>query len=186
MRYLRILITGLLAIGLAATVLAQEQSLGDVARKNRKSGTKKVLSNEDLPTTGGISTVGEAPAPAETSGEGAEAAPAEGAAAGEAAPAESGEGAATASADDSEIQTMEERLKKLEYDEAGLARRIGKMEEDMENAESEFRREMYRTGLENARSNLDTIREQKAATEKALADAKEGKPSGEQAAATPE
>lgn len=177
----RILIVLTLALGLAGLAAAQEQSLGDVARKNRKSGTSKVLTNEDMPKGGdGVSTVGEAPA-ASTASSGSQGTAGSQDSAG---PAAGAEEAAAAGAPDAETKAMQERLERLKYDEAGLERRIAKMEQDLEEAETEFRREMYRTGLQNARRNLDTVREQKEATEKALADSK-NKPAGEAAAAQP-
>jgi hypothetical protein len=180
---LRILIAGALLAGLGLTAAAQDQSLGDVARKNRKSGEKKVLTNEDMPKGGGgISTVGAEPAASESSESEGEEAAAETEAAAPAGDA----AAAAAPANDTEVQTMEERLKKLEYDEAGLTRRIEKMEAELEEAETDFRREMYQTGLENARNNLDNIRSQKAQTEKALADAKKSKAPGAEGAPAPQ
>jgi chromosome segregation ATPase len=169
----RIWIAFALAAALGSTLLAQEPSLGDLARKNRKSGTKKALTNEDLPKGGdGVSTVGEAvPAPQEAAG-----AQAGETAAAEASSAETAQDAGSAAPADAEVQTMELRLKNLKYEEAGLERRIAKMEADLEEAETEFRREMYRTGLENARSNLDNVRVQREQTEKALDDTKKTDP----------
>jgi hypothetical protein len=178
----RFLIASALVLGLAGTALAQEQSLGDVARKNRKGGTAKVLTNEDLPKSGGgVSSVGQ---PAEDASKGSSAGSA--ASADEAASAvPAGQAAVPAAGEtDAEVAAMEERLKRLKYDEAGLTRRIAKMEADMEEAETEFRREMYRTGLENARSNLNTITTQREETEKALAESKKGKAGESQAAAS--
>jgi len=180
----RLLIVATVVLGLAGVALPQEQSLGDVARKNRKSGTAKVLTNEDIPRSStGVSTVGEAPAAA-SSGSSSANADAAGAEAASAAPAASGETAAAAAPATDEATMMEERLKKLSYDEAGLERRIAKMEAELEEAETDFRREMYRTGLENARRNLDNIRGQKEQTEKALAESKKGKAGDAPAAAT--
>jgi chromosome segregation ATPase len=181
----RILIAGAIAMSLTSMAVAQEQSLGDVARKNRKSGNAKVLTNEDMPTNSdGVSSVGQAPAASNSSGSSSTAASSSADEANVAAgerdkePAAAGEAAST-----SEVTTMEKRLQKLSYDEAGLERRIAKMEVELEEAETEFRREMYRTGLENARNNLENIRGQKEATEKALADARKSKPGTEAAAA---
>ena len=181
----RILILSALALTLAGTLGAQEQSLGDVARKSRKGGAKKVLTNEDLPKGGqGISTVGQAPVETAEATTAEASAPEEAAAGTEAGTdAQAAEaGTADAPAADAEITAMEERLKKLQYDEAGLERRIAKMEADMEEAETEFRRETYRTGLENARGNLDNVRTAREQTEKALADARKSNPGSSQPA----
>ena len=163
---------------------SEEQSLGDLARKQKaKKGqsegqAKKVLTNEDLPP-------GEPSASPASSGTAASAAGAEGQPAGEAAPAE--EATATAAegepSDLTAAQQADEARKKaegLKHDVEATEKGIRRYEEMLANETDPSRRELYQRALRNAQNNLGAVQKQRADAEQEAAAkeaaAKEGPP----------
>jgi hypothetical protein len=169
-----------LALGLAAAeaqtpppAQEQEPSLADLARKARerkqKSGAR-VVTNDDLPQTGGVSTVGaEPPAPQP---EATAAAVKEGEAAAAAVPA--GEESEEAK----EARTKLEEMEKGEKAYGSQMERIRKLLEDPDL--SDFRRELYEDSLRNAENNLQQLREERKAAETNLKSKQEAKPKPKQ------
>jgi hypothetical protein len=154
----------------------EQQSLGDIARKQKeKKGQeegkgKKVLTNEDLPPG------------SETSA--SSSASAEGEAAGDAASAEADKGAA-AQGEPSGLtgaQQADEAKKKaeaLQHDEAATEKGIRRYEEMLANETDPSRRELYQRALRNAQGNLAVVQKNRADAEKEAA-AKEGAAKEEQ------
>lgn len=163
----------------------EQQSLGDVARKQKatkgqeEGKTKKVLTNEDLPPGSEPST-----APA-ASGTAASSAVAEGQSSPDAAPAEADKGTAAEGepSDQTAAQQADETRKKaesLKHDEAATQRGIQRYEEMLANETDPSRRELYQRALRNAQNNLGTVQKQRADAEQEAAAkeaaAKEGPP----------
>ena len=152
----------------------QQQSLGDIARKQReKKGQeeekgKKVLTNEDLPQSGGISSSGPA------SGTASSSASSTGETAGDAASAE-GEKKAAAPGEDSgmtKAQEADEAKKKLEalkHDEESYKHGMSHFEELIANETDESRRELYRNAMKHGQERLAENLKQQAETEKEVA-----------------
>lgn len=168
----------------------EQQSLGDAARKQKaKKGQEeqkgtKVLSNDDLPHSGGISSQGS------SSGTSSASASAEGQPAGEAAPSEgatktSAEGEAS---DMTKAQQADEAKKKLEglkHDEASTEKGIRRFEEMLANETDPGRRDLYQRALKNAQGNLTNVQQQRADAEKEAAE-KEAAAKEEQASPPPQ
>jgi hypothetical protein len=150
----------------------EQESLGDVARKQKATKgqqevtEKKVLTNEDLPPGSEASA---SPAPS-----GAASAGAEGQPAGEAAPAEGATEAAAQGepSDQTPAQQADEARNKaesLKRDEASTERGIRRYEELLANTTDPNLRELYQRALRNAQNNLGTIQKQRADAEKEAA-----------------
>lgn len=152
----------------------QQQSLGDIARKQReKKGQEepkgtKVLSNEDLPHSGGLSSS------ASSSGTTSSSANPTGEAAGDAAVAEGGKKADAPDEDSgmTKAQEADEAKKKLEAlkaDEAATERGIKRYEEMVANETSESRRELYQNALKHGQGSLAELQKKRAEAEKEAA-----------------
>ena len=178
----RMLLAALVAIvALAGTALAQQEPLGDIARKHRQAKAKapgaRVITNENLPKTAPAETAAEAPAAnAETAEPSAAAAPAESAPAAEA-PAQTPEDRAKLEAEwrgrvnevKRGVSQLERELDVLErenklrmavfYADAGTRLRDDrKFADDSRKYESDIAAK--RTELEAARARLEDLREQ--------------------------
>lgn len=175
----------LVAAGSGWAQAEQQQSLGDIARKQKeKKGQEeqkgtKVLTNEDLPHSGGISSSGS------SSGTASSSASPTGEAAGDAAAAE-GEKKAAAPGEQSGMTTAQQadeakkKLEALKADEAATERGIKRYEEMVANETDESRRELYQNALKHGQGNLAELQKKRAEAEKEAAAkeaaAKQGQP----------
>ena len=151
----------------------QQQSLGDVARKQKeKKGQEtqkgtKVLTNEDLPQSGGLSSSGSssgtAPSPASAAGE----APAAAAPEGEKQAAAPGEDSGMTAAE--EADAAKKKLEGLKHDEASYKNGISHFEELITNETNESRRELYRNAMQHGQQRLSENLKQQVETEKEVA-----------------
>lgn len=179
-----VLAFALLGAGAAWAQSDSQQSLGDIARKQRaKKGqteekAPKVLTNDDLPHSGGLSTAS-SPSGSAPSSTGATAeAPGNAAAAGtekEAAAAgqDSGKNAAE------ELDAVKKKLEGLKHDEQAYKTGTAHFEDLIANESSESRRELYRRALQHGQEKLAENLKEQAETEKELA-AKEAAAKAEQ------
>ena len=164
----------LVAAGIGWAQSDQQQSLGDLARKQKeKKGQeeqkdKKVFNNEDLPDSGGISSPGSA------SGTASSSAGSTGEAAGDAAAAE-GEKKADAPGEDSgmtkaqEADEAKKKLESLKADEGSYKRGVSRFEEMIANEADESRRELYRNAMKHGQERLAENLKQQAEAEKEAA-----------------
>jgi len=164
----------LLVAGSAWAQAEPQQSLGDIARKQReKKGQeepkgKKTLTNDDLPHSGGISSTSSASSAAPAAGSQASAEP------GGAAPAE-GEPKAEARSEETGMTAAEEadaakkKLEMLKADEGSYKRGISRFEEMVANETDESRRELYRNAMKHGQEKLTENLQQQADAEKDLA-----------------
>lgn len=164
----------LVAAGTGWAQAEQQQSLGDVARKQKeKKGQEekketKVLSNEDLPHSGGISSTGA------SSGTASSSASSTGEVAGDAASA-GGEQKAAAPGEDSGMTAAQEadeakkKLEALKADEGSYKRGISRFEEMIANETDESRRELYRNAMKHGQERLAENLKQQAEAEKEAA-----------------
>lgn len=182
-----LLVLALVAAGSGWAQSEEQQSLGDVARKQKeKKGQeeqkgKKVLSNDDLPTSGGLSTTGSSSGTASSTssagatGEAADAAAPEG----EKKAAAPGEPSGMTAAE--EADAAKKKLEALKADEASYKHGISHFEELITNETSESRRELYRNAMQHGQQRLAENLKEQAETEKEVAAkeaaAKQGQPS---------
>ena len=170
-----VLLFALVAAGSGWAQSDQQQSLGDVARKQKEKkgqaepkGTK-VLTNEDLPTSGGLATSGS------SSGTATSSASAAGEAAGDAAAAPEGEKQAAAPGEDSGMTAAEEadaakkKLEGLKHDEQSYKNGLSHFEELLSNEVNESRRELYRNAMQHGQERLADNLKQQTETEKEVA-----------------
>lgn len=185
-----LLALALVAAGIGWAQSEEQQSLGDVARKQKeKKGQeegkgKKVLTNEDLPPGSATSA-----SPA-ASGTASSSASAEGQSAADA-PSAEGDTNAAAQGEPSDMtsaQQADEAKKKVEAlkrDEASTERGIRRYEELLANETDESRRELYQRAMRNAQGNLAVVQKNRADAEKEAA-AKEGAAKEEQPTPPPQ
>ncbi len=153
-------------------------SLAELAGKKKKGDKKTTLvySDENLPKAGadfgGTSTAGASGAAA-ASGETSEALAAEAGTPSATSAGSEGE-AGEASLD---LAAAKEKAEIARQDEQSLKNNIKRLEDQLANETSEFRRETYQTALERARENQAelTRRREEAEKEEAAAEAAEGK-----------
>jgi hypothetical protein len=169
-----LLVFALLAAGSGWAQSDQQQSLGDIARKQREKkgqaepkGTK-VLTNEDLPHSGGLassgSSSGTAASPASATGQATDAAAAPEAEKQAAAPGEASGMTAAEEAD-----AAKKKLEGLKHDEASYKNGISHFEELLSNEVNESRRELYRNAMQHGQERLAENLKQQAETEKEVA-----------------
>lgn len=161
------LIAALLMLGTAA--FAQE-SLGDVARQQRTASgkkAKKVVTNEDIPER--AAPVEEKSSDASKATASADKKPAPDSP--EKAPETAGPNANAKSDRDFTLARIEE----LKYSENAERRVIRKLEQNLAQETSEFRRRMYEESLEHAREQLEKFKQERTELEqKAAAEQKSG------------
>ncbi len=167
-RTLLALVAAILCLGMTAGAWAQsdQPSLAEIARRNRAEKAqkaKKVYTEDSLPKTAPISESSPAP--------GSVAAPSGGGEEGESAEAGDKPAVEAAAAKEGEelspeAQEAKELAERLKADEQSLENNIKKLEEDMENATSDFRRELYRESLQRAQENREVFRQRREEAEK--------------------
>lgn len=156
-------VAALLCSGLAA---AQQQtqglSLAEIAKKNKERKAKRVITDDDLPSTSQRAPEA-APAAAAASGEataGANAPGGDGVAQADAKPAAKADGTAPP-AESEEIKKLKERIQSLRDEEAGYTKTADEAQEKVNASTDEFRREMYSRVIANSRENARQLADQR-------------------------
>ncbi len=147
----------------------EQQSLGDVARKERAKKAPKTITNEDLPQ--GTATSG-----SESASSASDTASAKEESKEETAEAKEGQGTAAAEGEEpamtkeQEADEAKRKLEALQHDEAATEKGIAHLEEMLAKETSESRRELYSNAIKQAQQNLPEIQKQRAEAEKELAE----------------
>jgi colicin import membrane protein len=154
-RLLYLVAVALVAL-LAAPAVAQQQeegqSLGDVAKKTKKSG--KVITEDDLSKPADSEEKSDKDKEKDGEEKKDEAAPA-------ADPADTR----------TEAQKAEDEVKKWTKEEADLQRKLSRLADKEQNEQSEFRKQMYRDAQNNQQITLGELRQKKEDAAKKLAEA---------------
>ena len=158
----------------SASAPVSKDPLAEAARKAREQKkeehkTPRVFTNDDLPTSGGISTVGQAPAPTPTPTP---------AAAGSATPASKKPGAPAASSPNDEAKWRERFATlrhKLEQDQQNLdllQRELGTLNTQFYgDPNKELQQQLTRSDIDKKTAEIDKAKDQIAADQKAIDDA---------------
>lgn len=156
----------------SASVPAPQDSLAEAARKAREQKkeehqTPRVFTNDNLPTSGGISTVGQAPAPAP-------------AVTGSAAPAGQKPGTAAASPGNDQAKWREKFATlrhKLEQDQTNLGvaqRELGTLNTQFySDPNKQMQQQLTRSDINDKTAQIDKLKTQVAADQQAISDAQD-------------
>lgn len=169
-RMLALIVAVFLFGGMAMAQQAQGPSLAEIAKKNKERKAKRVITDEDMPSTREGAKPEAESAPAAPAGAAAaeagaaDAKPAaEGAAAGEAkAEAKPGE------SDSEEVKKLKAQIQSLRDEEGGYTKTADEAQARVDASNDEFRKEMYSRVIENSRTNARELADRRAELEKQL------------------
>jgi len=137
---------------------AQSQSLGDVARQSQASTTKKakvVVTEDDIPPSAAAETDESNTKDADKKDE--------------ATTASKHTDALPKEPSKENVAVLKAKVEDLKSKQQEYQTSIAQLEQKLQNAETEFRAQVYREALENNRHSLKVFTEQRDAAEKALA-----------------
>lgn len=156
---------------------AEQTPLGDIARQKAtpQKKAKKVITNDDLPKSAPISTVGTATSAGSSGAAGQVAAGEKGAAAeGAAGKGKPAEGGAGAKASPEEVKLAQERVDIYTRDEQEKERKYKDFEQRYATETDPFRRQVMEGEVANSKENLAATRKKREDAEKELAGLQQG------------
>jgi hypothetical protein len=152
--------TGALLIPVLLVAQDSQPSLADVVRQKSSTKAKKVITDEDMPSTSNPSPA-TAPASGSTSGSGASAS----ASTDSAANSKSG-------APGGKLADLQKQLDDINHDESLLNKKLEQLQQKIEIATDPFRKKLYQDSIDNQQTTLSEFRKKRQELEQQITDEK--------------